>query len=422
VKIAFLIMRSPEYRVYGPVIDAALARGWDVECWHDHGQLQTGLKGYQFPSLDAVPVFRNGRPVVRSFQGRPELRSWLAEMRADAVIAWEPAAAAVDLPLPVPRPFWVAQQYHLDSFVMYRPDQLLTCDLFAAYSRWWVDWAGTYYESEGTATDGDAFVRDLQGRTALVGLPELDAVRSIDPADVRRRWQIPADQPVVVLFVFPQGVGRDTFWPKQICAEPSRLKQLAGIARRGRFEYLPHVWHGWNDVNVVKALRRFCDRNGAYLLVKSRRKTPIPAYTEALADRCVYDESVYPATVLEALSVASLSAGYYTTSVFESVSQGVPHLCLTYTASDYNGADSNFFRRFYSPEEGSPFQFRGVTTAWSIPEALTRLPGATLSDFTMDRQARTGYIRKFLTHDAGDGGDRVIGAIADALARRARPA
>ena len=160
----------------------------------------------------------------------------------------------------------------------------------------------------------------------------MDAARLIDPAEVRRRWGVPAAQPVVVLFLFAQGVGRDTFWPKQICAEPSRLKQLANIVRRGRFEYWPHVWHGWNDLNVVKAIRRFCDRNGAYLLVKSRRKTPVPGYTGALADQCIYDESFYPATVLEALSIASLSVSYYSNSVFESVSLGVPHLCVTYTA------------------------------------------------------------------------------------------
>ena len=422
MRIAFLISRTPEYRIYGPVIEAALARGWDVECWHDHGQSQTGLKGYQFPSLDIVPVFRNGRPAVRSFQGRAELRSWLAELRTDAVVAFEPASVAVDLPLPAPRPLWVEQQYRLDSFVMHRPDQVLACDLFSAYSRWWIDWVGEYYEAEGTVSDGDRYVRDLAARTAIVGLPELDAVHSIEPAEVRRRWQISADQPVVVLFLFAQGVGRETFWPRQICAEPSPLKQLASIARRGRLEYLPHVGHGWNDVNVVKALRGFCDRNGAYLLVKARRKTPVPAYTEALADRCVYDESFYPATVLEALSIASLSVGYYTTSVFESVSQGVHHLCFTYDGADYNGPNANFFDRFYSPEQGSPYQCRGVTTAWSIPEALTRLPGATLSDFTMDRQARTDYVRKFLTHDGGDVGERLVAAIADALGRRARPA
>ncbi len=416
--IAFLIMRSPEYRVYAPVIEAALARGWNVECWHDHGQLQTGLKAYQFPATDSVPAFRHGQPVIRTFAGPSELRSWLAGMRADVVVAWQTPEAAVGLPLPAPRPFWVAQQYHLDSFVAYSPKSLLTCDLLAAYSRWWLEWAGEYFQLERTVADGDAFVSELADKTVLVGLPEMDAARQIDPAEVRRRWGIPADQPVVVLFPFPQGVGRDTFWPKRICGEPSPLKQLAGIVRRGRFEYLPHVWRGWNDANVVRALRRFCDRNGARLLVKSRLKTPIPDYTAALADQSLYDERFYPATVLEALSIASLSVGYYTTSVFESVSLGVPHVCVTYAGTDYNGAELNFFRNFYSSAEGSAFQFGGVTTAWSIPQAIARLPESTLGDFAMDPAARSRYMRTFLDHDAGDGGRRVIDAI-DERRRRA---
>src|SRR5213596_2905769 len=104
-------MRAPEYRVYAPVIEASLARGWTVECWHDYSQPRAGLKAYQFPSTDAVPVFRNGRPVVRSYQSRAELRTWLGDMRVDAVNAWETAEAAAGRPLPSPRPFWVAQQY-----------------------------------------------------------------------------------------------------------------------------------------------------------------------------------------------------------------------------------------------------------------------------------------------------------------------
>lgn len=421
MKVAFLIMRSPEYRVYAPVVEAALARGWEVECWHDYGQPQTGLKGYQFPSTDSVPSFKNGRPAVKSYRGKSELRTWLTEMRTDVVIAWETPDAAVGVPLPIPRPFWVGQQYSLDSFIAYGPGSLLSCDLLTLYSRWWLDWAGRYYEAERAVADGDAYVRELERRTAFVGVPEMDAARSIDPCEVRRRWRIPAAQPVVVLFLFPQGVGRDLFWPKQICAEPSRLKQVTNIVRRGRFDYWPHVWHGWNDLNVVKAVRRFCDRNGAYLLVKARRKTPVPDYTRALADQCIYDESFYPATVLEALSIASLSVGYYTTSVFESAALGVPHLCVTYTASDYNGSDSSYFPRFYTAEEGSAFQFRGVSTAWSIPETLGRLPTRTLADFTMDPEAHARYVQTFLTHDAGDGGARAVEAIDQAIRREPPP-
>ena len=415
MKLAIVIIRSPEYRLYAPVIEAALARGWEVECWHDYSQARIGLKGYQFPSIDLAPAFRNGRPLIRSYGGPPELRAWLARMRADAVIAGTPDV--VNSPLPASRPLWVCQQYFLDS-VLFGPDSLLTWDVLAMHSQWWLEWAGGYFESEGLVADRDAFVREAERRTTFLGLPEADAARLIDPDEVRRRWGIPPGQPVVVLFPFPQGVGRNIFWPRRICIEPSRLKQLASIIAFRRFQYWSHMWHGWNDRNVVRALRRFCDRNGAYLLVKSRRKTPIPAYTEALADQCVYDEGFYPATILEALSISSLSVSYYSNAVFESVSLGVPHLCLTYAAEDYNGTDAKCLARFYNPKEGSAFQFRGVSTALCIPEALSQLPAKTLSDFAIDAEAQDRYVQKFLTHGAGNGGVRTIEAIEQALGRK----
>jgi hypothetical protein len=411
MKVAFLISRNPEYRLYAPVIEAALTRGWEVECWHDYSEAQVGLKGYQFPSIESVPAFRNGRPAVRSYQGRGQLRAWLTKMRTDAVVAWGPPQAAIGLPLPTPRPLWVCQQYRLDSMVAQSPDGLLACDLLAWHSRWWHEWAGAYFASEGLLLDRDGYLRAAAARTAFVGFPELDAAPLIDADQVRRRWGIPSTQPVVVLFPFPQGVGRATFWPKRICAEPSRLRQLVNIGVYRRFEYLRQVMDGESDPNVVKAIRRFCDRNGAYLLVKSRTKTPIPRYTRDAADQCVYDEGFYPATVLEALSIASLSIGYYTNAVFESVALGVPNLCVTYTAEDYLEENPGYFPRFYTPDEGGPFQFRGVSTAVGIPQALELLSTRTLADFAMDPRGRERYVERFLTHTSGDAGARVLDAV-----------
>lgn len=420
MKAAVLISRTPEYRHYAPIIEAALARGWEVECWHDDSQEPIGTKGYQVPSIDSVPAFRHGRPVVRGYRGHAELRAWLTEGRVDAVLSASPGAAGG--PLRTPRPLWICKQFFIDSFYGSEPDSLLSCDVLALSSRWWLDWAAGLYEAEGLIADRAAYLQAAESRAAFVGLPDMDAAALVDREVVRRRWGIPAGQPVVVLFPFPQGVGRDTFWPKRIAGEPSRVKQLARIVAHRRFEYWPDVRHGWNDRSVVRALRRFCDRHGAYLLVKSRRKTPIPPYVEAVADRCVYDESFYPSTMLEALSIASLSVSYYSNSVFESAWMGVPHLCVTYTAEDYNGARANYFSRYYTRDEGGPFQFRGVSTAWTIAETIARLPSTTLADFSMDAAARSRYVEKFLTHDAGDSGARIVDAVERAFTRSGRSA
>jgi hypothetical protein len=196
---------------------------------------------------------------------------------------------------------------------------------------------------------------------------------------------------------------------------------LAHIIRHGRFEYLPSVWHDWNDRRVVTALRAFCDRNGALLLVKSRMKTPIPDYLARIADKCLYDERLFPASILEVLSIACLSVGHFTAAVLESVALGVPHLCIPFRAEDYavaGEADRRAFDRTFVRKEGHLFQFRGASMILEVPELLSRLATATLDDFAIDPDARDRYVRQFLTHRDGHGGARVTAAIEHAVSAR----
>ena len=133
MKVAILIPRDAQYKLFAPVIEAALARGWEVECWHDYSQLRDGPKGYQFPATEAVPPFRCGTPRVRTYQGTRELATWLAEMRADVVIS--SGVYRFEQPLPARRPLLVCQQYFIDSLAWAGPEGVLVWDLLALSSR-----------------------------------------------------------------------------------------------------------------------------------------------------------------------------------------------------------------------------------------------------------------------------------------------
>jgi len=422
MKLAIVVTRSPQYRQFAPIVEAALQRGCVVECWHDASQPRTGMKGYQFPSHDAAPAFRHGHAAIRDYHGAADLKTRVAGGEADAIVSIDSPEVATGAPLPPAHPLWIRLQSLFYPFMHGGPEQLSTSDRLALYSPWWLQWAAGWWQYKGLIADPAAFVRDAMTHATFVGLPELDVVASIDPDEVRHRWGIGPRQPVVVLLPFPQGVGWASFWPKRIFAEPSPLKQLAYVVARRRFDYLPYIWNGWSDRNVLRTLRAFCDRAGAFLLIKSRLKTPVPPYAAALANKVVYDEGYYPGTDLEALRVASLCVSYYSNAVFESVALGVPHLCLTYPLKEYLGQDPGYLSGYYSPEEGSPFQFPGAATALSVPEAVTRLSRATLADFAMDSRAREGYIAKFVTHADGDGGARVVDMMIDAVRQRGTPA
>jgi hypothetical protein len=265
----------------------------------------------------------------------------------------------------------------------------------------------------------------IEPRCRYVGYPEVEAVRLVDREAVRRRWGIPADQPVVVLLPFPQGVGRKSFWPKSIFAEASRSRRLFNVLRQGQIGYLGAAWRPENDVDVARALRAFCDRNGAFLLVKSREKTPIPEYLRAAADKCIYDEGFYPPTIVEALSIASFCVSYYSLGILEATSLGVPHLCIAFRPEDYldpraTPAETTYFDTFFNRSPGGLFEFENVTRTMSPAQAIAALPGRTLDDFAVDPSIRRDYLQKFFGCTDGKSAVRTVDAIQTAAQERRR--
>ena len=407
---AFLIERLSHYQWLGPIIDEALRQGWEVEVWHDYNQPRAGLKGYLFPDLESVPTFQHGRPVYKRYHSAAELAGWIKQHTVDVILSLVSPARYVASPSATPGPRWVSVQSGVDFFLRNKPEWLFSCDAAVLYNNWWVSWGAAYLQEQRVPDAGDGFSRQLAAKAVPTGFPELDQCRLIDPTEVRRRWKIPPSQPVVVLSPFPTS-GSLTFWSRKIYLEPNPLRQALHVLAHRRFHYWPQVRHGWHDAAVARAIRAFCDRNGAYLLVKSRAKIPIPLYLEAVADQCLYDESYYPATVLEALSIANLCISFYSTIVMEAIALGVPHLCVTFSGEDYtdgNPQASADFKLFYHTQEGGFFRFRGASTPMAIPEVITTLPEKRLADFALDPEARAVYVRKFLGDDDGQSSGRVV--------------
>ena len=416
MRIAVVVNRATVYKLFGPIIEYALEHGADVDCWHDYGHPSEGPKGYMFPAAGICPRFLRGAPTVRTFQGADELAIGLQKGAYDAVVSIGTRQSDIgNRRLPADTR-WCLVQTGVDTFLIHRPEGLLTCDLVLVLTLWWIEWADQYYRSIGIELE-QPLSHQLGSRVVVTGWAEIDAKSRIDAGEVRHRWGIPQGRPVVLLLPFPQGVGKRTFWPRYVFGEPRPFMRTLNIVRHGRFEYLKDVRHGWSDAAVVAAVRKFCDRNDAFLLVKSREKTPMPDYVRAAADKALYDECYYPPTILEAMAVAALCVNYYSLSVLEAAATAVPNLCITFNRNDYLGDETDmrvFFDQFFVADEGGPFQYTGVSSAIGIPEAIEQLPSRSLGDFQIASDARRSYLQKFVGQHAGGAAAAAFDAIARA--------
>jgi hypothetical protein len=394
MRLAFLINRKNYYRVLGPAVDAALARGWDVECWHDWSQPRRGAKASEFP--DVVPAFRHGTPRVRIHMGASDLATqWRADP-PDAVIALDPPSTEVRAAAPV-RFVWL--QYSTD-IVCYPTEQgLLDADAIATYSPYW---AQKLEERYSGADPGN-----VRQKIVPVGVPELDSVRLADPEEVRRRFGIEPGRPVVLYLPFPLHSNPQTFWLRHVHAPSSWASRRLRILLGRRPEYRANLDAGWNDRALVQAMRDFCDREGAVLVMKARAKDPVPSYARQLADRVVYDPSVYPPTILELLSTASLCVHFYSTACFEAVYARVPSLCLAPEAADLGLADL-ILDMIHNGKPGGIYNWPGASYWQPLAEAFAGLRRWRLADFSLSESARREYVEHFLGPDDGGSSERLL--------------
>jgi hypothetical protein len=422
VRVAFLIGRRNFYRLFGPIVDRALERGWQTECWHDWGQPRRGPKALEFP--DAAPRFSHGRPMIRNFEGATELSGLLASTRPGAVISLQyPAGVSRDGPTR-----WFGLQYTLDVAQLLDGTGATPFDGIGLHTAHWRDLVAdalrlaAYNRAQGVGSspapvDDGAVASLLRERGTLIGFPEMDQWHTIDRAVVRKHLGIGPETPVVLYLPFPFKSNPRTFWVRHVFGRSSRVWREAAVALGGRREYAPHVRAGWTDRAVVQAVRAFCDRNGAMLIVKSRAKDPVPGYLRRRADRVFGDEHHYPATILELLSVSSLCLHFFSTAAYEAAYAHVPSICIAPDEEDLGFPPT--WRKFLNVERGNSFHFPGVVYPMGLDEVLHRLPQSRLADYSLELAARAQYVEKFVGFDDGKSSDRVLDAV-QSLVRESR--
>lgn len=399
MKIAVLILRKNYYRLLGPVVEEALARGHVVECCHDWSGSRRSGKASEFP--DGAPAFRAGSPRVASHRSTADLAERWRREPPEAVVSIDPPAPELRA---ATKARWLWLQYAADILFQQTPAGVLDADAVGLYSPYWQHRIEERFAGAGLGGE-------LDRKASIVGAPELDVVHRIDRDEVRRRLGLPEGRPIVLYLPFPLRSNVPTPWLRNVHAPRTRLGQGLRTLWAGRGQDWSAVARGWNDRHLVRATRAFCDRNGALLVMKARRKDPVPRYAARLADRVFYDLSHHPPTILELLSVASLCIHFYSTAVLEAAYCGVPSLCLA-PREEQLGPASFRFGFIHNGDADGLYNAPGVAYWRPLGSAFDGLPAWRLDDFPLDAGARRRYVERLVGFDDGRSAGRLLDALA----------
>jgi len=405
VRIAFLASRKGYLKVMGSLIQAALDRGHEAILLTDPnerkpGEAATDADLAHWPAAQRVP-HRQGQPLLhRLTEARAQALvgpSLHFVLRATGLAADRAAARAAGVRL-----------YSVDYVL-----ETLTSDP-EAYRVIDVTFYATEFERrlhwEILADRFAAVAREvsLPARSAVCGSTMLDQLALVDRDRVRRRLGLPPDRPVVLLMSLKMAVPEP--WRRFVWGDgPAPVRAALALAR-GHAALVPAIWKGNGYRELVDALRDFCRRSGAALVVKSRGKNRDPRFLRESADVWVEsDYSVFPYTSIELMAITDLCVHFQSGAVLEAAVAKVPSLSVKVPQShlqDYPGHEQVFGGR-----EGTLQNFPGVVWSAGHEEAVACLRGRRLGDFVVDAPAHRRYLEQFVGGDDGRNSHRVLDVI-----------
>lgn len=396
ISIAFIISRMNWFRFVAPVIDRALGRGWSVECWLDVSDPMPH-RPEDFPSIEKVPVFKNGKPNCVQVNGRCQILEWIEQHRVDVVIDLIPPGVIFKKKEGF-RSRYVCFNASADwcSYVKNRKE-LQCVDMFALSTPFWFEQALSILRECSANWWSDSLQSELSKRARYVGWPQMDQLTKIDPNSVRKKWGIPDDIPVVVYFNWVDaswtGLHPAVFVVPSFKNKIGRvLMHLSEMRRAPEFICQPDL------KQIIQAIRKFCDRNNALLIIKHRYRDRPTEWEIKCADLVIGDENFYPHTIFEVLSIASLAFGYFSYAVREAVVSHVPYVAMdaggVVDIPIYSGNRSSILRRWSQP--GGFFNYKGVVSIMSAKHLVEDLPKLELCRFTQNPDAAKAYSEKYL--------------------------
>ncbi len=405
MKIAFLASRKGYLKVMGSLIQAALDRGHEAILLSDPGE---GKPGEAVTSADLghwpaarVLTHRRGAPLLPVLRAAganalvgPSLHFVLTSMGRAAEMA-----AARDASVRLYSVDYVLETLTSDPDAYRLIDVTFYATEFERRLHW--DLLRERFAAVALAVS-------LEARSAVSGSTMLDQLALVDRDAVRRRLGIAAGRPVVLLMSLKMAVPEP--YRRYVWRDGSVLRRAAVATASGHPGLVPAIWKGNRYRDLVDAVRDFCRRSGAALVVKSREKNRDPRFLRRSADVFVEsDEAVYPYTSIELMAIADLCVHFQSGAVLEAAAASVPSLSVKVPQThlhDYPGHEEVFGGR-----EGTLQRFTGIVWGVGHEEAPDRLRGLTLADFKIDPEARRRYLERFVGGDDGRSSQRVLDVI-----------
>lgn len=411
VKIAFLLRRANWIRTLAPLIEAA---GRDPDIEPEIALFPDDDPFKPTAAEDRLPAGMRDRYRIRSLASAEAVALYLE--RVDAAVCINGRRRLLpDVPRGQKEAIWCAVFDVLDC----------TEPVSAFDDAELAFWPTPFYLDmaigKGVGTE-----REMRRRARFSGYVRFDGHRSIRVDEVRAKQGIANDRPVVLLI--PDAVRFNRISPPSTnalyydvwCCDGPIRRLYGALCKVRTAEAVRRAFDSsFSFSAMITAIRQFCDRNGAQLVLAPRRRKewvdrPFDPRELAAADTVIRAEEEFPQPLLQAIAVADLViCPYRSGSILDAAAAGKPYV----TAAMPDSAVTPFELTYGKSLDPLRYDCPGVAWLFMADVFNRCFADKKLADFAIDASAQTAFFAKHLGPVDGRCGERVLREIKEHLGR-----
>ena len=434
MKFLFIIDTKQTYRIFSPIINSGINLDHEITICHI-----INSRALNNPKIDISPFANLNKANINIIElfSFDELKNFISSSdNFDFYISLKPVQFYLDSSLKNKiSGKWIIFQVGLDSYLQvwyWEPNVPLLQNyerLIFSYS----EHLGSYFnkfkdvekleESNLNYHNYSNFFKD-NSKILNIGFPDIDEkIKKIDQAIIRKKYNIPENKEIFLYLPFPfklshpfQKGYNSKYWHSafsgiyQKLIDDRKLNNQFSISfLRGLLKKLmmylfifinreAFSWYlsGYSEKKVMLAIKEFCKKNNLYFVLKNRSKYPGIKDADKIADLVVNDEEekYYPTVFQELLSIAKITSGYNSTSVFECISMNSYYIDIVSPNIFFRG--ERLYRKFFGVNVNSLYNFDGVVKSMSIEDIIDKFIEMPFKDFLLDPSKKLEYEKLFI--------------------------
>lgn len=150
------------------------------------------------------------------------------------------------------------------------------------------------------------------------------------------------------------------------------------------------------EQSVVEQVRKFCDKNNYFFIVKSRKKFGISKNLAQLADLVIAgdDNQQNPSEFQEISKASDLIIGYTSTAVFESIFYKSHFVNISFPSTFYGYGE--YSAELHNPRRGYIYNYPGTVTNFLYTDFIEQFESSNTSIFSLDKDSEESYRKRFI--------------------------